>query len=103
MAGINQLTIKLLGTSISIRSREEQDYLNRVLQYLENKVEETKKQVKIDDPLKIAILTNVYIIDELFRAEGQDDHDSSIPETESEEMERITLKMITDIDELIGM
>ncbi len=102
MAGINQLTIKLLGTSIAIRSSEEQEYLNRVLQYLENKVEETKKQIKIDDPLKIAILTNVYIIDELFRSEVQNDLDS-IPETESEEMERITLKMITDIDELIGM
>ena len=101
MAGGHSFRIELLGTSLTIRSREDQAYFNRILWYLEKKVEETKQRTNIVDPIKIAILTNVYIIDELLREKSRNGRDSPL-DGESEEMERLTLRMISEIDDVIG-
>lgn len=101
MAGGHSFRIELLGTSLTIRSREDQAYFNRILWYLEKKVEETKQRTNIVDPIKIAILTNVYIIDELLREKSRNGRDSAL-DGESEEMERLTLRMISEIDDVIG-
>ena len=97
MAGESRLTINVLGTSFTIRADENEAYLKRILWYLEKKIEETRQRTPISDPLKISILSSFYIIDELLREKGRDGRDATLPE-ESEEMERIALKLISEID-----
>ena len=100
MAGESRLTISVLGTSFTIRADENEAYLKRILWYLEKKIEETRQRTPISDPVKISILTSFYIIDELLREKARDGRDATLPE-ESEEMERIALKLISEIDNVI--
>ena len=102
MARGNRLNISVLGTSFTIRADEDEAYLKRILWYLEQKIEETKQRTPIADPVKISILTSFYIIDELLREKAREGRDSTLPE-ESEEMERITLRLISEIDDAIGI
>ncbi|MCK5736221.1 MAG: cell division protein ZapA [Spirochaetaceae bacterium] len=100
MARGNRLNINVLGTSFTIRADEDEAYLKRILWYLEQKIEETKKRTPIADPVKISILTSFYIIDELLREKAREGSEAALPE-ESEEMERIALRLISEIDTVI--
>ncbi len=100
MAGGSRLNISVLGTSFSIRADEDEAYLKRILWYLEKKIDETRQRTPIADPIKISILTSFYIIDELLREKAKDGREMALPE-ESEEMERIALRLISEIDNAI--
>lgn len=97
----NRLEVRVLGTSFTVRSDEAPAYLKRILWYLEKKIEETRKRTSIADPVKIAVLTNFYVIDELLREKSRGGH-SGMLEGESDEMERIALRLISEIDDAIG-
>jgi len=101
MAGGNRLHVNILGTSFTIRSDEDEAYMKRILWYLERKVEETKSRTPIADPIKISILTSIFIIDELLREKSRGGRDGTLPE-ESDEMEKIALRLISEIDDVIG-
>jgi len=101
MPGVSHLNIDVLGTSFSVRADEDEAYLKRILWYFKHKVEETKRRIRIADPIKISILTSFYIIDELLREKDWDGRNTVLPE-ESEEMERIALRLIAEMDEVIG-
>ena len=101
MAGGNRLQINVLGTSFTIRADEDEAYMKRILWYLERKIEETKERTPIADPVKISILTSFYIIDELQREKTRDGREAVLP-AESDEMERIALRLISEIDDAIG-
>ncbi|PIE04716.1 MAG: cell division protein ZapA [Spirochaetales bacterium] len=101
MAPAARLDINILGTSFSIRANEREAYLKRILWYLECKIEETKARTPIADPMKISLLTSFYIIDELFREKARDGQENPLPE-ESEEMEKIALRLISEIDNVIS-
>ena len=101
MAGGNRLQINVLGTSFTIRADEDEAYMKRILWYLERKIEETKERTPIADPVKISILTSFYIIDELLREKTRDGREAVLP-AESDEMEHIALRLISEIDDAIG-
>ena len=71
MAGGHRLQVNLLGTSFTIRADEDEAYLKRILWYLERKIQETRDQAGIADPIKISILTSFYIVDELLREKSR--------------------------------
>jgi len=100
MPEVSRLNIDVLGTSFTVRADEDETYLKRILWYFKRKVEETKRRVRIADPMKISILTSFYIIDELLREKNWGGKNSALPE-ESEEMERIALRLIAEMDEVI--
>lgn len=100
--GGTRLQINLLGTALTIRADEDEAYLKRILWYLERKIEETKTRTPVVDPMKLSLLTSFYIIDELLREKAHGGRaDAALPE-ESEEMERIALRLIAEIDDAIG-
>ncbi len=100
MSDAHQFRIELLGTTLTIRSSVSPAYFNRVRWYLEKRVKETEQRTKILDPVKIALITNINIIDELLREKDKDGKSTAL-EGESEEMECITQRMITEIDGVI--
>ncbi len=100
MAAGSRLNISVLGTSFSIRADEDEAYLKRILWYLEKKIDETRQRTPIADPVKISILTSFYIIDELLREKAKDGKESALS-VESDEMERIALRLISEIDNVI--
>jgi len=100
MARGSRLNINVLGTSFTIRADEDEAYLKRILWYLEKKIDETRQRTPIADPVKISILTSFYIIDELLREKAREGREATLPE-ESDEMERIALRLISEIDNVI--
>ncbi len=93
----NLLSVHLLGTSFSLKSTENLDYLREVVAYYEGKVEETRKGVSLHDPLKIALLAGIVLADELLK-ERQRAGSLSAPDAEAE---RITRALIDTIDSIL--
>ena len=95
----NLLSVQLLGTTFSLKSTENLDYLKEVVAYYEGKVEETKKGVSLHDPLKIALLTGIVLADEVLKERNRRSGSLSAPE--ADEAERITRALIDKIDSIL--
>lgn len=91
----NLLEVKVLGTSFTIRADEDPEYLRQVVDYLSQKVDETKQAVSLTDPLKIAVLTGIIVVDELMREKNKIGAEMST-ET-ARELENITEKLIDQL------
>ena len=59
--------VELLGTSFTIRSEEDPAYLDEVMAYFRERLEATAALVSWSDPLKVAIVAALNIVDELFK------------------------------------
>ena len=100
----NQLKVTLLGTSLMIQSDEDAEHLQAVIQYFEKKIDEVKKRLPATEPIKLAVLAGLNIVDELLkiqtqvRAQQASAHDSV---NEAEEVERITRRMIQKLDNIL--
>jgi cell division protein ZapA (FtsZ GTPase activity inhibitor) len=95
----NLLSVQLLGTSFSLKSTENLDYLKEVVAYYEEKVDETRRGVSLQDPLKIALLTGIVLADELIKERSR--HSGSLSAPEADEAERITKALIDKIDSIL--
>jgi cell division protein ZapA (FtsZ GTPase activity inhibitor) len=95
----NLLSVQLLGTSFSLKSTENLDYLRAVVAYYEEKIEETRRGVSLQDPLKIALLTGIVLADELLKERDRPTGSLSVPE--ADEAERITRALIEKIDSIL--
>lgn len=94
----NLLNIDILGSSFTIRSSEDPDYLEQVVWYLENKVRETQKKIPVNDPLKIAILSGFFLVDELMKERMKKGLPFSITAQDADEIGKITEDLIELID-----
>jgi cell division protein ZapA (FtsZ GTPase activity inhibitor) len=95
--------IDLLGTSFTIQTDESLDYMEEILARLRERLSTLSTQTKVSDPLKLSILANITILDELLRArtkgveptrEGPLQARAAI----DDEVERVTARLIADLD-----
>jgi cell division protein ZapA (FtsZ GTPase activity inhibitor) len=61
------MKIELLGTSFSIQTDEDPQYVQDLVDYYRTKVQDVQARITAGDPLKIAIVAGVLTADELFR------------------------------------
>jgi cell division protein ZapA len=92
----SSLEVNILGSSFTVRSNQDIQHLQRVVGYLENKVQEIQRKYAentTQDPVKISLLAGLNVVDELFRTQRGEaaDRDGS-------EAERITERLIDTID-----
>ena len=59
--------MELLGTSFHIESPEAREYLEDVVAYLTAKVDEVRGEAPVADPVKIALIAGLNIVDEFFK------------------------------------
>ena len=95
---INLLNIDILGSSFTIRSSEDPDYLEQVVWYLENKIKETQNKVPVTDPLKIAILSGFFLVDEIMKEKIKKGVPYSITAQDADEIGKIADNLIELID-----
>ncbi|MFI3257540.1 MAG: cell division protein ZapA [Spirochaetales bacterium] len=105
------LQINILGTSFAIEAKEDNQYLEKLLSYYSTLVSEIETTAHVNDPLKIAILSGIMMCDELYKERKKADEFKTFLESRNEagqgeekeryEAERITLKMIKNIDRLL--
>ena len=93
----NSLAVNILGSSFTIQSNGDLQHLQRVVDYLEQKVEEIQRKYAesvTQDPVKIGLLAGLNAIDELLRRQGVE-----AAAGDAVELQRITERLIDRIDE----
>ena len=97
----SDLRIDVLGTSVSISTDEDPDYLSMLLGKYRRTIENVQRVSGIKDPLKTAVLTGFLLSDDLEKAgiAGRQQEQSS--SEDSGEAERLTLGMISRLDEMV--
>ena len=95
------MRIELLGTSFSIQSDEDPAYLEKVLEYLKQKVDEVSSSVNTKDQVKIGILAALLISDELFKFKESQQPGQNLSPHEEDEVNEITQRLIRQIDDYI--
>jgi cell division protein ZapA (FtsZ GTPase activity inhibitor) len=95
----SRLKVDLLGATFQIRANEDSAYLKAVLDYLREKVDEVRSAVGPADPLKIALLAALNLVDELFK-----ERQGGLGGRPGEfaEIGRITERLIERIDRSLG-
>jgi len=88
------MRIELLGTSFSVRTDEDPQYLQEVVEYFRGKVEEVQKSGTTGDPLKQAILAGILASDEYMKSIGS-------ARSEQLELEAITKTLIGELDQAL--
>ena len=59
--------VSILGSSFTIQSRYDPRYMGEVIAYLKEKIREVQASSGAQDPLKIALLAALNVVDELLR------------------------------------
>ena len=67
------LKVRIYGAEYSIRGQADADYIKAVADYVDSKMLEVDKNVRVDSSLKVAILASLNITDELFRERSEKD------------------------------
>ena len=81
--------VNILGSSFTIQSNYDPRYMAEVVAYLKEKVREVQTGSGVQDPLKVALLAALNVVDELLRKRGE----------ASREIEEITERLIERIDQ----
>lgn len=87
--------IEMLGTAFTIQVDEDEAYLRRVVEYLREKTRQVERSVSVSDPLKVAILAGVLVVDELLKSRNNDES------PESREAARIAEQLIHQLDDTL--
>lgn len=98
------LTINILGTSFSIEAKESNSYLEELLLRYKKLIRSIEQTTPLQDNLKISIMAGLSLCDELKKSElHTDSHGNKQKLTNNElfEAERITLKLIDNIDKAL--
>jgi len=82
------IEVSILGSSFTVHSRYEPRYMSEVIAYLKERIREVQATSNIQDPLKIALLAGLNVVDELLAKRGES----------SREIEEITERLIERID-----
>lgn len=72
--------------------------MEQVVWFLENKIRETQDKVPVTDPLKIAILSGFFLVDELLKEKMKKGLPYSITAKDADRIGKITSDLIELID-----
>jgi cell division protein ZapA (FtsZ GTPase activity inhibitor) len=87
------LPIEILGVTFTIRTDEDPDYIEGLVEELKQRLSAISSQMKIVDPLKLALVGNLLVLDELRRGNPRGTAESRDFEAEN---------LIRDIDRKLG-
>jgi cell division protein ZapA (FtsZ GTPase activity inhibitor) len=109
---MNSVKVDLLGISFSIETDKEPPQFSQLLEYVKRNIAAVEAQTGVHDPLKLAVLSSLLISDDFLTYKSQmgelekkaatsrfarpeDDRNAAA----LEEAERITLRLISSLDE----
>jgi len=67
----NVLKVRIYGAEYTIRGQADSEYIQSVAEYVDSKMLDVDKTVRVDSSLKVAILASLNIADELFRERAE--------------------------------
>jgi mannose-6-phosphate isomerase len=94
------LHINVLGTSITISTEEDPEYLNALLETYRKALEHTQNSTGLQDALKTAVLTGFLLCDEVQKAAGKS---RKTGDDAAREAEELTLNIISRLDDILDL
>ena len=88
--------INLLGTRFSIQTDETPEYIQQLLEKLDDRFTRLERSTGLKDPLKLAILTGLFLEDEIRKSRN-----SSVSTEEQAEAEQLTLQILANLDKTL--
>ena len=86
----NVMYVQIMGHEYPVESNPGDElYVNRLAQYVEEKMRETKQESKIVDSYKLAVMAAMNITDELFRLQEAKGSSSKVFDGKADEWIRI--------------
>ena len=95
---LHVFNIDLLGPAFSIQTDESLDYMQSLVLRLRERLASLKSSTRVTDPLRLAILLNITIMDELQRARERGPEGAGAPAGNEEEFSAIAARLIADLD-----
>jgi len=109
----NDLCLDILGTSFTITTDEEEEYLKKVLNQYKAAVKNTQSISGISERLNIAILTGFLLCDEINKMKEQLDEikktqaageaEATAMEWEEQEVEERTIRLISKLEQALNL
>ena len=93
------LQVDLLGTSFVLRTDKPPQYLDVLYNHYKIMLKHVENVTVSSDPLQTAIVAGILLADQFFEERKKNSDADSIPDLS--EMEVLTLKMISSIDEVV--
>ena len=87
-----RVEFELLGQRLAIRSDASPEYVQKLVEYLGEKLHVLEQGSQMREPLKLSILAALHITDELFRSRG---HSTDIPADIGDRIQAL-VKMLND-------
>jgi cell division protein ZapA (FtsZ GTPase activity inhibitor) len=100
---LHVFNVDLVGPTFTIQTDESLDYMQSLVMRLRERLGSLKASTKVADPLRLSILLNITLMDELQRArerslEGLDPEARAAAAGEDEEFAAIAARLIADLD-----
>ncbi len=94
---VQLVNIEILGASFSVQTDETREYMETLLGELERRLDALKAATRVADPLKLSILANITLLDELARARKE--AQASVVQAEFEKVaERLIVELGAALD-----
>jgi cell division protein ZapA (FtsZ GTPase activity inhibitor) len=91
------VNIDLLGSSFSVQTDESPDYMQALLGRLRERIESMRSTTRVADPLKLSILLNITLLDELLRFKPES-RENAAPKPADDELSNLADKLIAELD-----
>jgi cell division protein ZapA len=88
---LNVFNVDLVGPAFAIQTDESLDYMQSLVMRLRDRMASLKASTRVSDPLRLSILLNITLMDELQHAREQ------LPDGD-EEFAAIAARLIADLD-----
>jgi cell division protein ZapA (FtsZ GTPase activity inhibitor) len=93
------LHLDILGTSFAIQSNEDDEYLNKLLNYFKQISNNIEKNTSLKNPTQIAILSGVLLCDEVYKEKAKNMRmEKNLLSDTDTEADRITSELISKIE-----
>jgi cell division protein ZapA (FtsZ GTPase activity inhibitor) len=96
---LHVFNIDLVGPTFTIQTDESLDYMQSLIMRLRERLGSLKESTHVSDPLRLAVLLNVTLMDELQRTRERSlEGGVALDASEEEEFAAITARLIADLD-----
>jgi cell division protein ZapA len=96
---LNVFNVDLIGPTFTIQTDESLDYMQSLVLRLRERLGALKDSTKVSDPLRLSVLLNITLMDELLRARDKSlDSGLAINSNHEEDFSAIAARLIADLD-----
>jgi hypothetical protein len=96
---LHVFNVDLIGPTFTIQTDESLDYMQSLIMRLRERLAALKGSTRVSDPLRLSILLNITLMDELQRAREKSlEGGVALDSSEEEEFSAITARLIADLD-----